>query len=518
MAVLSTMMGWYFRKRVAFLETAVKNAAEVQLDVLKRLVNDAKDTEWGKTYDFKSIETYQDFKNRFPIQDYESLKPHIERVMAGAANVLWPGEIVWFAKSSGTTNDKSKFIPVSYETLEECHFQGGKDVLTYYCLNAPDTEVFDGKSLLIGGSHKINSFNENSFYGDLSAVLMNNMPTWANLLKTPDKSIALMDDWELKLEKMATQVVQENVTSISGVPTWTIVLMEKLMAMKGTNNISDVWPNLQLYIHGGVSFTPYRELFKNMISNSNMKYLETYNASEGFFGIQSDLNDTALQLMPDYGIFYEFIKASDLDLEHPETYLLGEVEAGVNYAVIISNSSGLWRYQLGDTICFASTNPYKFHITGRTKLFINAFGEEVVIENAEKAIAHACQVTDSKVREYTAAPIYLDKEDHAGHEWLIEFETEPSSINEFATALDSKLKEVNSDYEAKRHKDIALKMPRIQSMPNNTFYNWLKNKGKLGGQNKVPRLSNNREVLEEILRGQGLGDSPSFHSSEQSRG
>jgi hypothetical protein len=292
------------------------------------------------------------------------------------------------------------------------------------------------------------------------------------------------------------------VTSISGVPTWTIVLMEKLMAMKGTNNISDVWPNLQLYIHGGVSFTPYRELFKNMISNSNMKYLETYNASEGFFGIQSDLNDTALQLMPDYGIFYEFIKASDLDLEHPETYLLGEVEAGVNYAVIISNSSGLWRYQLGDTICFSSTNPYKFHITGRTKLFINAFGEEVVIENAEKAIAHACQVTDSKVREYTAAPIYLDKEDHAGHEWLIEFETEPRSISDFAAALDSKLKEVNSDYEAKRHKDIALKMPRIQSMPNNTFYNWLKNKGKLGGQNKVPRLSNNREILEEILRGQ----------------
>lgn len=518
MAVLSTMMGWYFRKRVAFLDAAVKNAAEVQLDVLKRLVNDAKDTEWGKTYDFKSIDNYQDFKNRFPIQDYETLKPFIERVMEGAANVLWPGEIVWFAKSSGTTNDKSKFIPVSYETLEECHFQGGKDVLTYYCMNAPDTEVFDGKSLLIGGSHKINSFNENSFYGDLSAVLMNNMPTWANLLKTPDKSIALLDDWELKLEKMATQVIQENVTSISGVPTWTIVLMEKLMAMKGTNNISDVWPNLQLYIHGGVSFTPYRDLFKRMISNSNMKYLETYNASEGFFGIQSDLNDTAMQLMPDYGIFYEFIKASDLTQEHPETYLLGEVEAGVNYAVVISNNSGLWRYQLGDTITFANVNPYKFHITGRTKLFINAFGEEVVIENAEKAIAHACQVTDSKVREYTAGPIYLDKEDHAGHEWLIEFETEPNDLHDFASALDSKLKEINSDYEAKRHKDIALKMPRIQSMPSNTFYNWLKFKGKLGGQNKVPRLSNNREILEEILRGQGLGDSPSVHSGEQSRG
>ena len=332
---------------------------------------------------------------------------------------------------------------------------------------------------------------------------MNNMPSWANLLKTPDKSIALMDDWELKLEKMANQVITENVTSISGVPTWTLVLLEKLMAMKGVDNISEVWPKLQLYIHGGVSFAPYRDVFNKMVGNSNMRYLETYNASEGFFGLQNDLNDSAMLLMPDYGIFYEFIKVSDLEEAHPRTYMLSEVEKGVNYAVIISNNSGLWRYQLGDTITFSSTDPYKFTITGRTKLFINAFGEEVVIDNAEKAIAHACAVTDSKVREYTAAPIYLDKEDHAGHEWLIEFETEPHSIQDFAIALDSKLKEVNSDYEAKRHKDIALKMPRIQAVPSNTFYNWLKGKGKLGGQHKVPRLSNNRVVLEEILEQTG---------------
>lgn len=500
MAVFSTMMGWYFRKRIASLEHAIKNSAETQSNVLKRLVSDARDTEWGRKYDFRSIQSYNDFKERFPIQDYETLKPLIDRVMQGETDVLWPGEIIWFAKSSGTTNDKSKFIPVSYETLEECHFQGGKDVLTYYCLNTPESEIFDGKSLLIGGSHKINSFNENTFYGDLSAVLMNNMPTWANLLKTPDKSIALMDDWELKLEKMANQVIQENVTSISGVPTWTIVLLEKLMAMKGVKDVSEVWPNLQLYIHGGVSFTPYREVFKNMISGSKMRYLETYNASEGFFGMQNDLSDHSMLLMPDYGIFYEFVKVTDLEEAHPKTYLLGEVEKDVNYAIIISNNSGLWRYMLGDTITFTSINPYKFTITGRTKLFINAFGEEVVIDNAERAIAHACAVTDSKVREYTAAPIFLDKEDHAGHEWLIEFEKEPHSIHDFTQALDSKLKEVNSDYEAKRHKDIALKMPRVQSVPGNTFYNWLKVKGKLGGQHKVPRLSNDRKVVDEILR------------------
>ncbi len=503
MAVLSTMMSWYFRKRITALDTAVKNAAEVQLNVLRRLIDDARDTEWGRHYDFKSVSSYNDFKNRFPIQDYESLKPYIEKVMRGDTNVLWPGEIIWFAKSSGTTNDKSKFIPVSYETLEECHFQGGKDVLTYYCLSEPETGIFDGKSLLIGGSHKINSFNENSFYGDLSAVLMNNMPTWVNLLKTPDKSIALMDDWELKLEKMANQVITENVTSISGVPTWTIVLMEKLMAMKGTDNVSDIWPNLQLYIHGGVSFVPYRDLFQKMIRNSGMRYLETYNASEGFFGLQNDLSDPSLLLMPDYGIFYEFVKVSDLDQANPPACLLGEVEKGVNYAIIISNNSGLWRYQLGDTIIFSSTNPYKFTITGRTKLFINAFGEEVVIENAEKAIAHACSVTDSKVREYTAAPVYLASRENGAHEWLIEFEKEPHSIQDFASALDSKLKEVNSDYEAKRHKDIALRMPKIQSMPNNTFYNWLKKKGKLGGQHKVPRLSNDRRLIDEILQSAG---------------
>ena len=363
MAVISTIMSWYFRKRMSMIEHAVENAGDTQQKVLNRLINDAKHTEWGRTYDFKSIKTYNDFRNRVPMQDYETLKPFIDRVMKGEENVLWPGEIMWFAKSSGTTNDKSKFIPVSFETLEECHFQGGRDILTFYCANVPETQIFDGKGLLIGGSHKINSFNENSFYGDLSAVLMNNLPTWVNLLKTPDKSIALMDDWEEKLEKMANQTINENVTNISGVPTWTLVLLEKLMAMKGITNIHELWPNLELYIHGGVSFDPYRKPFKQLIKGSKMNYLETYNASEGFFGLQNDLSSNSLLLMPDYGIFYEFIKVNNLTTDNPETYLLSEVEIGENYAVIISNNSGLWRYQLGDTIRFTSVNPYKFTIS-----------------------------------------------------------------------------------------------------------------------------------------------------------
>lgn len=492
-------MSWYFRKRMAVIENAINHPEETQLNVLNRLLDDARNTEWGRKYDFKSIRNYDDFKNRVPIQDYESLKPFIERVMKGEENILWPGEIMWFAKSSGTTNDKSKFIPVSFETLEECHFQGGRDILTFYCANVAETQIFDGKGLLIGGSHKVNAFNENSFYGDLSAVLMNNLPTWVNLLKTPDRAIALMEDWEEKLVKMANQTINENVTNISGVPTWTLVLLEKLMEMKGIKNIHELWPNLELYIHGGVSFEPYKKPFSQLIKGSKMNYLETYNASEGFFALQNDLTDSSLLLMPDYGIFYEFIKVGDLHSSDPETCLLADVSVGENYAVIISNNSGLWRYQLGDTIKFTSIQPYKFTITGRTKLFMNAFGEEVVIENAEKAIAHACHVTDSKVREYTAAPIFLNSDKDAGHEWLIEFEQAPASIKDFSVALDNKLKEINSDYEAKRHKDIALKLPTITSLPYNTFYNWLKKKGKLGGQNKVPRLSNDRKLVDEIL-------------------
>lgn len=499
MPIINSIIAWYFKKRVNQMVLAQERPVEAQYNVLRSLLESARNTEWGITYDFKSIRNYNDFKNRFPIQDYESLKPFIERVMKGEQNILWPSEINWFAKSSGTTQDKSKFIPVSFESLEEIHFKGGKDSLTWYCHYFPETKIFDGKSLLIGGSHKINHLNSNSFYGDLSAVLMNQMPYWANLLKTPDLSIALMDDWEQKVEKMASATILENVTSISGVPTWTLVLFEKLLEIKQAETISEVWPNLELYIHGGVSFTPYRDQFKKYIPHKGMNYLETYNASEGFFGIQAEPGKEELQLMVDYGIFYEFIPMEEFGNEYPTVLSLEEVKTGVNYALVVSNNSGLWRYVIGDTVCFSSTNPFRFKITGRTKLFINAFGEELVIENAENAIAFACSQTCSTVREYTAAPIYLTDPDNAGHEWLIEFEKEPESLDYFIQCVDARLKEVNSDYEAKRHKDIALKMPRINALQEGTFYNWLKTKGKLGGQHKVPRLSNDRKLVEEIL-------------------
>ncbi|MBC7426752.1 MAG: GH3 auxin-responsive promoter family protein [Bacteroidia bacterium] len=499
MAVVSALGSWYFRKRIGQLEEAASNAAETQRTVLRTLISSAEETEFGRLYEFHNIKTYDQFRQNVPLQDYESLKPYIERLMKGEQNILWHSDINWFAKSSGTTQDKSKFIPVSFESLEDCHFKGGKDILAWHFQNNPESKIFDGKSLLIGGSHKINTLAENSFYGDLSAVLMNNLPFWVNLIKTPNLSIALMDDWEMKLEKMALKTMNENVTNITGVPTWTLVLFDKLLELTGKKNITEIWPNLELYIHGGVSFAPYREQFKRYISNPGMRYLETYNASEGFFGIQTESDVHDMMLMTDYGIFYEFITMDTVHSENPVVLSLEEVKKDENYAVVISTNSGLWRYVLGDTISFTSLNPFRFTITGRTKLFINAFGEELVIENAEKAIAYACESSNSRVREYTAAPIYLDDPENAGHEWLIEFETIPENLDYFTSQLDKKLKEINSDYEAKRHKDIALKMPTVKSMPANTFYNWLKQKGKLGGQHKVPRLSNDRKIVNEIL-------------------
>lgn len=502
MAIFGSLLSWYFRRRMQQVEYAMLNAAETQQRTLKNLIETAQNTHWGKLYDYKSIKTPADFAARVPVSTYEELKPFIERTMKGEQNILWPSEIKWFAKSSGTTDDKSKFIPVSYEALEDCHFQGGRDLLTIYCHNHPETKIFDGKGLVIGGSHKINSYNQNSNFGDLSAVMMANLPFWVNFLRTPDLSIALLDEWEEKIEKMANATVNEDVTNISGVPTWTVVLINHLFKKTGKNNLLDIWPNLELYVHGGVSFVPYRDQFKKLIPSSGMNYLETYNASEGFFGVQIESNRDDMLLLTDYGIYYEFIKQDELyTTDNPKTYTLEEVEADTNYAVIISTNAGLWRYLLGDTIKFNTVNPYRFKITGRTKLFINAFGEELMIDNAEVAMAEACRRTNAIVRDFTAAPIYLsnDNGQGAGHEWLIEFEQNPNDAQAFNEILDNKLKEVNSDYEAKRYKDIALKPPRVHIMPDGAFHQWLKNKGKLGGQHKVPRLSNDRKIVEEIL-------------------
>ena len=499
MALLSSFLSWYFRKRWPELESSLRFAEDLQQQTLYSLLADARNTELGKLYDFKGIESYEQFRERIPIRDYEGLKPLIERTMRGEQNIIWPSDIRWFAKSSGTTSDKSKFIPVSYEALDKCHYQGGRDVLSAYCNAFPDSTLFNGKGLVIGGSHKVNSLAENSYFGDLSAVVLSNTPFWVDFLRTPDKSIALMEEWEEKIERMANAVVNEDVTNISGVPTWTIVLIERLFEMTGTRDLHDIWPNLELYIHGGVSFEPYRDRFNRLVPKRGISYLETYNASEGFFGIQTEQDSQDLSLMPGYGIFYEFVKADEIFSENPLAIPLWEVETGVKYAVIITTNSGLWRYILGDTISFTSRCPYRFRISGRTKLFINAFGEELVIENAERAIAEACRVTRSIVSDYTAAPRYMEEGSDAGHEWLIEFEKNPDNLERFTEVLDNTLKAVNSDYEAKRYKNIALKPPLVEVLEPGSFKLWLKEKGKLGGQHKVPRLCNDRKILEEVL-------------------
>jgi hypothetical protein len=499
MAIVNSLFTWYLRKRITQIEYFMNNPHDIQEQWRKKLISEAENTEWGKKYEYKSIRTAADFKNRVPVQSYEGVKPYIERTMKGEQNVLWPSEIKWFAKSSGTTSDKSKFIPVSFETMEDCHFKGGKDMLSLYCNNFPDTNIFDGKGLVIGGSHQVNKFNSEAFYGDLSAVIIQNMPIWAQFLTTPNLSIALMDDWEEKIERMAQATVNENVTNISGVPTWTMVLIQRLFEITGKNNLLDIWPNLELYIHGGVSFVPYRDQFKQLLASSKVHYLETYNASEGFFGIQDRNDSQDLLLMLDYGIYYEFVPLDEVGKEYPDTVSLADVKTDTNYAVVISNNSGLFRYLIGDTIKFTSVNPYRMRVSGRTRHFINAFGEELIIENAEKALARACTLTNSSIREYTAAPVYFSSKAQGSHEWLIEFENPPADLDQFAEILDRELKTLNSDYEAKRHKDIALRMPTLRSMKEGTFYNWLKSKGKLGGQHKVPRLSNDRKFVDEIM-------------------
>jgi hypothetical protein len=498
MDIISSLFSFYFRKRIADFEHAINHAQEMQHHTLLDLLDTACDTEWGLLHGYESIKNYETYRDRVPLQDYESLKGYIERNMSGEQNLLWPSEIRWFAKSSGTTSDKSKFIPVSYESLDDCHYKGGKDVLTIFCHNHPQTEIFSGKGLVIGGSHKINSNAANSFYGDLSAVMMMNIPFWVDFLRTPDRSIALMEEWEEKIEKMALATVNQDVTNIAGVPTWTIVLIEKLFEITGKNNLHDIWPNLELYIHGGVSFLPYQDRFNQLIRKSDFTYLETYNASEGFFGIQESKNRSDMLLLPHYGIFYEFVQAAEINEPNPKAIPLWEVETMVNYAMVISTNGGLWRYVLGDTVMFTERNPYRFRITGRTKLFINAFGEELIIDNTERAIAEACLQTQSVVADYTVAPLFFEEGKNGAHEWFVEFEQAPLSLDAFKKILDDTLKSVNSDYEAKRHKDIAVRPPELRVLPKGTFKQWLKLKSKLGGQHKVPRLSNNRIIVEEI--------------------
>lgn len=499
MPLFKGIISWLSIKRMNEIDLFRKYPGNVQHDQLMHLIQAAKDTEWGIMYGYESITNYDDFAKVVPLQQYEDIKPNVDRLRDGKQNILWPEEIKWFAKSSGTTNDKSKFIPVSQEGLDNCHIRGGKDTLYFHEYLYPENKIFKGKGLIIGGSHSVNNDSNDSYFGDVSAILIENLPFYAEFLRTPKTSIALMDKWDEKLEQMAIATINENVTSLSGVPSWTLVLIKRVLEITGKSNLLDVWPNLELFIHGGVNFAPYVPQYKALIKSDKMHYLETYNASEGFFGIQDSIEDSSMLLMLDYGVFYEFIPMSEYDKPNAKALLIDEVEIGVNYAIVISTNCGLWRYIIGDTIKFTHTYPHRFLITGRTRHFINAFGEELIVDNAEKAINIACNKADAIINEYTAAPIYMNLDKQGAHEWLIEFEKEPKDMEYFVYILDEALKSTNSDYEAKRFNNYTLDIPKVRSMKKGTFHKWLDMKGKLGGQHKIPRLSNNRTYIDEII-------------------
>ncbi len=504
MPIIPSIVNWLNNKRISQIELFKKFPQETQDEVLYKLLVKASGTEWGRRYDFSSISSAREFQNRLPVLTYEEFTPVVERLRKGESNLVWPGETRWFAKSSGTTSTKSKFIPLSRESLEDCHYRGARDMVVVYAHNYPETNIFKGKSLILGGSHRINNFSNDSLFGDLSAILIENAPFWLDLIRTPKTKIALLEDFEEKLLKITHLTVNENVTNISGVPSWYLVLFKLILEYTGKKNLLEVWPNLEVFFHGGISFIPYREQFRHFIPSEKMNYMESYNASEGFFGLQDDPESNDMLLMLDLGIFYEFIPIEKLGSESAPVFTIGEVETGINYAMVISTNGGLWRYLPGDTIIFTNTKPYKFRISGRTKQFINAFGEEVISDNAEKALDSACKATGAMVAEYTAGPVYIEANSKGSHEWIIEFEKEPPDLERFTDLLDEALKSINSDYEAKRFRDLNLVRPVIRSAPKGTFYKWLASKNKLGGQNKVPRLSNSREYLEDLYMIMGV--------------
>ncbi len=490
--------------RIWRIDNWVNHPVSAQREVLQNLVTSAQYTCFGKKYNFARLFTLKDFKKNVPIHEYDDMRPFIVRMMDGEQNVLWNTPVEWFAKSSGTTSDKSKFIPISDESLQDNHYQANKDVLSNYYKNFPGSDLLTGKALVIGGSHQINKINDDIQYGDLSAVLMQNTPFWGQWLRTPELSIALMDEWENKIEQLAQTTADENVTSLAGVPTWTLILLKRILEIKNASNIKEVWPNLELYINGGVSFVPYREQFEKIIG-APINYLEVYNASEGFFAAQEKPDDDGMTLFTEHGIFYEFMPTEEYGKPSPKTVGLHQVSLNKNYAIIISTTGGLWRYLVGDTVRFTSINPYRLVVTGRLKHYMNAFGEEVIVDNSDKAIAVASQKTGAIVSDYTAAPLYFTDTTNGAHEWLIEFEKEPSSLEAFTLELDAALKDSNSDYEAKRYKNIALRIPLVKMLPRGAFSQWLRSKGKMGGQHKVPRLSNERKFVEEILALQARG-------------
>lgn len=469
------------------------------MKVLERLTTKAKDTVWGREHGFHPGMDYEQFAQSSPVNSYEEMKVLIDRMRQGEKDILWPGQVRWYAKSSGTTNDKSKFIPVSRDGLKDTHYAGGRDAVVWYLRNNPQSRIFDGKALILGGSHSPNYNLRNSLVGDLSAILIENINPLVNVVRVPKKKIALLSDFEEKRDQIARAAINKNITNISGVPSWMLSVLTRVQELTGCNNMMEIWPHMEMFFHGGVAFTPYRQQYQKLFPGDQMHFMETYNASEGFFGLQDDPDDPAMSLMLDYGVFYEFIPMDQIDNENPQVIPLWEVQVGRNYAMVISTSSGLWRYQIGDTVRFTSTNPYKFVITGRTKFFINAFGEELIVDNAEKGLEEACRQTGAQVLEYTAAPIFMDDNGKCRHQWLVEFSRMPEDVEQFAQILDSTLQRINSDYEAKRYKDITLqRLDMVVARPG-LFNEWLASKGKLGGQHKVPRLSNSRKHIDEML-------------------
>ncbi len=497
MGIKNSIVKFFIEPRLHEIQRFMANPYEVQHLVFVELISKAAKTEWGRKYDYASIDSIKKYQERVPVSTYEELFPYFERILKGENNLLWNTKIDWFAKSSGTTNSRSKFVPVSREAIADCHHKAGKDMLAMIFENYPETKVFDGKTLAIGGSHTPNPQAEGTNIGDVSAIIVENLPLWAEYSRAPNREVFMLSKWEEKIDKMIQSTVDENITSLSGVPTWMVVLLNKVLEHTQKNNIKEVWPNLEIFLHGAVSFVPYKGVFSQLCPGMN--YIELYNASEGFFGVQDDKNRDDMLLMLDHGVFYEFIPSDDFDKKHPKTITLDKVQLHKNYALVISTNAGLWRYKVGDTIKFTSLKPFRIKISGRTKHFINAFGEELVIENADFAIATACQQTNAVISDYTAAPIYLQNKSKGGHQWLIEFDVMPTDINQFTQILDQTLRNINSDYDAKRYQDMALLGPKISVLPQNTFYKWLKSEGKLGGQHKIPRLSNDRNFVDKLL-------------------
>lgn len=499
MAILQTILNWFNSRRIEEIDRYTHHADEIQKQCFHHLIDKAHNTHWGALYGYSSITSYAQFKERVPLQCYEDIKPYVDRIIKGEENVLWPGKTRWFAKSSGTTSSKSKYIPITTDSLEECHYRAAKDIQSIYFRNHPENNVFSGKTLTLGGSHRVSALNHKSSVGDLSAIMIENLPFWTDLYRTPSREATLTEAFDKKIEAIIETSIHEDVTAFAGVPSWYLVLFQKILEQTGAANLNEIWPNLELFVHGGISFAPYRDQYKRLIPSSKMHYLETYNASEGFFAIQDVFSREDMLLMIDLGIFYEFIPMDKFNGVDSDTVTLEEVELGKNYAIVISTNGGLWRYIIGDTIKFCSTHPYRIQVTGRTSHYINAFGEEIIIDNAIKALDKACHVTHAEIKDFTAAPVFFTDKEKGKHQWAIEFTKMPSSIELFTTQLDKALQEVNSDYEAKRYHNTTLNAPEVYVIKNNSFFRWCKNKGKIGGQNKIPRLSNNRFFIEELI-------------------